>query len=188
MHKCDCGPASLCTYPKCSEGIILNTSRKSLIYETHGLDTDKEVFFYEQDYYCLSNFSAFTLIRNGKRFDTSEAAYHYEKFPHNPFIQNLIHSAISAHEAFKTAEKYKRAQRENWNNIRVQIMFDILYQKTLQHNYVKRKLLSTGDRLLIENSWRDNFWGWGSDKQGKNMLGILWMQVREKLQMENTYE
>ena len=26
MHKCDCGPASLCTYPKCSEGIPLLTT------------------------------------------------------------------------------------------------------------------------------------------------------------------
>ena len=41
----------------------------------HKLDTDKQVFFYEQDFYVLSNFSAFTLIWNAKekmRFDTSE--------------------------------------------------------------------------------------------------------------------
>ena len=26
MHKCDCGSASLCTYPKCSEGTTLLTT------------------------------------------------------------------------------------------------------------------------------------------------------------------
>ena len=47
--------------------------------ETHKLDTETQVFFYEQDYYVLSNFSAFTLQRKGLRFYTSEAAYHWEK-------------------------------------------------------------------------------------------------------------
>ena len=61
--------------------------------ETHGLDTADQVFFYEQDFYVLSNFSAFSLMwklseREGLgRFDTSEALYHWLKFsgrPHPP--------------------------------------------------------------------------------------------------------
>jgi predicted NAD-dependent protein-ADP-ribosyltransferase YbiA (DUF1768 family) len=34
---------------------------------------------------------------------------------------------------------------------------------------------------LIEDSWRDDFWGWGENKDGKNMLGKLWMEVREEV-------
>ncbi|WP_411543268.1 NADAR domain-containing protein, partial [Escherichia coli] len=45
-----------------------------------------------------------------------------------------------------------------------------------QHEYVRRKLLATGNRCLIENSWRDDFWGWGPNRDGKNMLGTLWMK------------
>lgn len=48
--------------------------------ECHGLDTPERVHFYEQDFYVLSNFSSFTLWWQGLRFDTSEAAYHWEKF------------------------------------------------------------------------------------------------------------
>lgn len=44
--------------------------------------------------------------------------------------------------------------------------------------YVRRKLLATGDRELVEDSWRDDFWGWGPNRDGQNMLGKLWMEVR----------
>jgi predicted NAD-dependent protein-ADP-ribosyltransferase YbiA (DUF1768 family) len=57
----------------------------------------------------------------------------------------------------------------------------ILRAKADQHEYVRRKLLATGNRCLIENSWRDDFWGWGPNRDGKNMLGTLWMRVRAEL-------
>ena len=73
--------------------------------EHHKLDNDRQVFFYEQDLYVLSNFSAFTLQWNGNRFDTSEAAYHWEKFRHIPDMRRRIQLANSAHETFKKKEK-----------------------------------------------------------------------------------
>ena len=60
-------------------------------------------------------------------------------------------------------------------------MYRILKAKAEQHEYVRRKLLATGDRELIEDSWRDSFWGWGPNKDGQNMLGKLWMKVRANL-------
>jgi ribA/ribD-fused uncharacterized protein len=148
----------------------------------HKLDTDTQVFFYEQDFYVLSNFSAFRLIWKNHRFDTSEAAYHWEKFPDKQTsIRYAIISAISAHEAFKIAGLYKASQRPDWDHIKVDIMRDILRAKADQHEYVRRKLLATGDRELIEDSWRDDFWGWGPNRDGKNMLGKLWMEIRQEL-------
>lgn len=149
--------------------------------ELHGLDTETEVFFYEQDFYPLSNFSAFTLEWRGLRFDTSEAAYHWEKFPDLPNVQTGILKAPSAHEAFKLAEAGKKLRRADWDAVKVDIMRGILRAKAAQHEYVRRKLLATGDRTLIENSWRDDFWGWGADRAGRNMLGKLWMEVRAEL-------
>jgi predicted NAD-dependent protein-ADP-ribosyltransferase YbiA (DUF1768 family) len=57
-------------------------------------------------------------------------------------------------------------------------MRDILTAKADQHEYVRRKLLETGDRQLVENSWRDDFWGVGSNGNGQNQMGKLWMEVR----------
>src|SRR3546814_7580821 len=92
-----------------------------------------------------------------------------------------IASAPSAHEAFKLAERNRHLRRPDWDDVKVQIMRRILHEKASQHEYVRRKLLATGDRELIEDSWRDDFWGWGPNKDGKNQLGKLWMEVREEL-------
>lgn len=136
------------------------------------------ILFYGPEHYVLSNFSAFNLVWKGLRFDTSEAAYHWEKFPDYPYARQDIMSAHSAHEAFKTAERYREARRPDWDQVKVGIMREILRAKVTQHEYVRRKLLETGDRELIEDSWRDDFWGWGPNRDGQNMLGKLWMEIR----------
>ncbi len=148
----------------------------------HKLDTDTHVFFYEQDFYVLSNFSAFSLQWDGIRFDTSEAAYHYEKFKYDsPEICEEIRNAPSAHEAFKIAERNKHLRHADWDLLKIPVMRAILHAKADQHEYVRRKLLATGDRILVEDSWRDDYWGWGPNRDGQNMLGKLWMEVRAAL-------
>jgi ribA/ribD-fused uncharacterized protein len=147
-------------------------------------DTDTQVFFYEQDFYVLSNFSAFRLLWNDQPFDTSEHAYHWEKFHDHPDLQAQIIDARSAHDAFKLAERNKAYRTPRWDEIKVGVMLDILRAKVQQHEYVHRKLLATGDRELIEDSWRDDFWGWGPNRDGQNMLGKLWMEIRAELREE----
>lgn len=169
---------------------VTNTSTNMTTQTTptnHGLDTDTQVFFYEQDYYVLSNFSSFRLRWCSLDFDTSEAAYHWEKFndgrrrgPRHR-LRNEIRHARSAHEAFKLAEAHKHLRRVDWDLVKADIMRQILRAKVKQHEYVRRKLIETGDRELIENSWRDSVWGWGPDRKGQNLLGKLWMEIRAEL-------
>ena len=152
-------------------------------------DTDKQVFFYEQDFYVLSNFSAFKIIfqtgtYSSRWFDTSEQCYHWLKFDHlaGRGVQDLIENANSAHDAFVLAQAHKELRRPDWDEVKVPLMRRILRAKADQHEYVRRKLLATGDRVLIENSWRDSYWGWGENRDGQNMLGKLWMEIRAALQ------
>lgn len=153
----------------------------------HKLDTDTHVFFYEQDFYVLSNFSAFKVRWNEVEFMTSEHAYHYAKFllPDLGPLRSEIMGAKSAHDAFKIAEANKASVRPDWLTSRVDVMRDILRAKVAQHEYVRRKLLATGDRELVEDSWRDSFWGWGPNRDGLNMLGKLWMEIRAELRAKN---
>lgn len=155
-----------------------------------GLDTATRVRFYEHDFYVLSNFSAFNLDWKGLTFPTSEHAYHWEKFGRDDDevlpdeigdVLHAIYSASSAHEAFKLAERNKAARRPDWDEVKVGVMREIIRAKAAQHEYVRRKLLATGDRELVEDSWRDDFWGWGPNRDGQNMLGKLWMQVRAEI-------
>lgn len=157
----------------------------STTIECHGLDTPERVCFYEQDFYVLSNFSAFTVHIWGIRFQTAEHAYHWQKFQEvNCAATDValeIEFAPSAHEAFKLAERYRDLRRPDWDAVKVGIMREILRAKVDQHEYVRRKLLATGERELVENSWRDDFWGWGPNRDGQNQLGKLWMELRTAL-------
>lgn len=164
--------------------------------ELHGLDTPDRVCFYEQEFYVLSNFSAFGIIWRGARFSTVEHAYHFERFyggfpgddlvpgrasedRHRNLIADEVSACLSAHDAFKMAQELKASQRPDWDDVKVGVMQLLLFAKCEQHEYVRRKLLQTGDRLLVENSWRDDFWGWGPNRDGQNMLGRLWMATRK---------
>lgn len=149
--------------------------------QCHGLDTPERVCFYEQDFYVLSNFSSFQIDWCGHRFPTVEHVYHWLKFIDSNDIQQAICDAPSAHEAFKLAGANKQSVRADWMDVRVRLMRKLLTAKVQQHEYVRRKLLATGTRELVENSWRDDFWGWGPKRDGQNMLGKLWMEVRAEL-------
>lgn len=155
--------------------------------ELRGLDTAERVRFYEHDFYPLSNFSAFNLRFDGNTFSTSEHAYHWQKFhvqakdEAGRYIRDMILDAPSAHEAFKIGERNKVHRRADWDVVKVDIMRRILRAKVDQHEYVRRKLLATGARELVEDSWRDDFWGWGPNRDGANMLGKLWMELRAEL-------
>lgn len=149
--------------------------------ELHGLDTETHVFFYEQDFYVLSNFSSFSLEWCGYRFPTVEHVYHWLKFIDSNDLQQAICDAKSAHEAFKIAQDNKARRRRDWDDVKVPLMRNLLRAKVREHEYVRRKLLATGNRTLVENSWRDDFWGWGADGCGQNWLGRLWMEVRAEL-------
>lgn len=159
--------------------------------DMHGLDTKDRVCFYEQDYYVLSNFSAFPIHWRHLCFPTVEHAYHWEKFadggcPAGAGVieYKLRQQDLSAHDAFKLAQENKHLRRSDWEEVKVGIMQALLRAKVEQHEYVRRKLLATGYRELVENSWRDDFWGWGPKRDGKNVLGRLWMAVRAELRGE----
>ncbi|MBX4215712.1 NADAR family protein [Candidatus Parcubacteria bacterium] len=135
------------------------------------------IFFYEHEFYVFSNFSSFAIEWKGKLWPTSEHAYQAERFD-DTATKEIVRAMRSAHEAFKYAQANKGKQRGDWNEIKLGVMKEILSEKVRQHSYVKKKLLESSDRTLIEDSWRDDFWGWGPNKDGKNHLGKLWMEVR----------
>ena len=164
----------------------------------HKRDTDTHVFFYEQEFYVLSNFSAFQVqwqsIEHSNHstmwHQTAEHLYHYLKFRYSDGqdseqigkiigVKHRIFNAKSAHDAFRIAQENKHMRRPDWDAIKVRTMKSIITAKACQHEYVYRKLMQTGTRILVEDSYRDDFWGWGENKNGRNVLGNLWMEVRD---------
>lgn len=140
------------------------------------------IYFYPPEYYVFDNFSSFQVEYKGKIYPTSEHAYQSSKFVKtDKELAERIRNAKSAHEAFKLAEANKDKKEKNWDDIKLKVMKEILICKVTQHEYVMKKLLQSGDREIVEDSWRDSYWGWGEEKKGSNMLGKLWMEVRKEI-------
>ncbi len=152
--------------------------------ELHGLDTETQIFFYEHDFYIFSNFSSFSIEWENKIWPTSEHAYQAARFA-DPETKEKIRNMRSAHEAFRYAMENRDKSVLNWDDIKFDVMKNILHAKVSQHPYVKKKLLDSRDRELIEDSWRDLVWGWGPKRDGENRLGKLWMEVREEVRLSH---
>lgn len=137
--------------------------------------------FYPREFYPLDNFSSFKVEYKGYLYSSSEEAYQSSLFmPDYPEISERIKNSHSAHEAqkimFENIDKVKYTKEE-----KVEIMEEILRCKLDQNPYVKKKLLETKDYLIVEDSPKDDYWGWGENRNGKNMLGKLWMKLRDEL-------
>lgn len=142
-----------------------------------------KIFFYPKEFYVFDNFSSFQVEWQGVLWPTSEHAYQAAHFKDTaPEIYEQIKSARSAHDAFKIAKANADKHPANWEEIKVDIMKDILRHKIDQHPYVLKKLLESGDREIIEDSWRDSEWGWGENQDGQNLLGHIWMELRSEYQ------
>jgi len=70
--------------------------------------------------------------------------------------------------------------REDWEEIKEDVMYRALKAKFTQNSTLKMILLSTGSTILKERSPDDVYWGY----KGKNRLGILLMKLRDELSEE----
>jgi len=69
--------------------------------------------------------------------------------------------------------------RSDWEDIKDDVMRLCVVSKVMQHEDVKATLASTGERYIAEHTANDFYWGDGLDGSGKNMLGTIYMEVRE---------
>lgn len=147
------------------------------------LDTSGNIIgIYEREFYVFSNFSSFQIDYKGRHWPTSEHAYQASHFFDTaPDLVEDIFKARSAHEAYKIAKSNADKAPDNWNDIKSDIMYEICRLKMDQNPYVKQKLLASGDLDIVEDSPKDDFWGWGANKNGRNELGKIWMRLRDEL-------
>lgn len=73
--------------------------------------------------------------------------------------------------------------RPAWDDIKLNVMRDLVWQKFTEDPDLRAKLLATGDAELVEgNTWGDTFWGVDLDKgRGENHLGKILMETRQKI-------
>lgn len=129
----------------------------------------------------LSNFAECIVFHEGWSYTSVEHAYQAAK-TNNWEDKARIRNAASAGAAKKLGKEI--VIRDDWDDVKVSIMKDLLTQKFSQEPF--KSLLIATDTLYIEetNYWNDTFWGVSREK-GQNVLGNLLMQIREKIKNEN---
>lgn len=129
------------------------------------------------EYRWLSNFWFVPVELDGVSYSSVEHAYQAAK--------TLDLEARERIRAAKDPGAAKRlgkgvVLRADWQQVRVQVMRDLVRQK-FQQPYLAQKLLDTGDQELVEgNWWGDTFWGVCKGK-GENHLGKILMDTRQEL-------
>jgi len=129
----------------------------------------------------LSNFSRHAVFIGGRIWPTVEHFYQAQKFagtPHQEAIRRCQTPMLAKMRATALAEEYRR---QDWPAVKKVVMLEGLRAKFGQHPDLAELLLRSGDRLLVEHTRNDTYWGDGGNGTGQNRLGHLLMQVRAEV-------
>lgn len=154
------------------------------------------------EYRWLSNFFECRIVALDRTFNSTEAAYQAAK----RVDDKAFHEKISRMGP-KEAMHYGRSlpvTTPDWHVLtKFQVMRILVEQKFMNHQYLARLLLGTGERHLEEgNTWGDKVWGTDlNDKlhplvadimevihNGENRLGKILMDTRRGIRMGTIIE
>lgn len=140
------------------------------------------ILFYRTNeaYGNFSNFSHSPILMNSFVWPTVEHYFQASKFT-DWQKQDKIREAASPMEAATEGRKAHPSFRQDWNEVRVEVMRVALRAKFFQHIDLKAELLATGEAVLVEHTANDSFWADGGDGTGANTLGKLLMQLRDEI-------
>jgi ribA/ribD-fused uncharacterized protein len=140
------------------------------------------IYFYTtgSEYGFFSNFSSHGIELDGEYWPTTEHYFQAQKFPATA-DGDQIRQAKTPKDAAKMGRDRSRPLRNDWEEVKDDIMRKAVLRKFEIHAEIREILLATGDEEIVENAPSDYYWGCGKDGSGKNMLGQILMEVREIL-------
>lgn len=127
----------------------------------------------------LSNFHIGIIdMPDGIAYPSGEHAYQAHKSTDSR-ERRRIAALLKPRDARRAGQELKL--REDWEDVKLDIMAEITRRKFNQDSELGAKLLETSNQKLIEgNTWGDQFWGVCNGK-GENHLGHILMQIRDEL-------
>lgn len=136
------------------------------------------------EYGFLSNLYRHSFEFEGRIWRSAEDAYQFGK-PRDPIVAEWLITAPKPHLCAAAAHAlFAFDISPNWQTRKVTRMAQVIDAK-FTSEVLAEKLLKTDQRMLIEESKTDAFWGTGKKGNGRNMLGILLMATRERLHRES---
>ena len=131
---------------------------------------------FRDEYFFLSNFYPVEIKLDGIVYPNAEAAFQAQKTLDVEERRNfsMLKNPV---QAKRLGRKVKL--RDDWEEVKLDIMTEVISQKFLQHPHLIEMLLQTGDEELVEgNKWGDRFWGVCKGKS-ENHLGKILMKIRD---------
>lgn len=130
---------------------------------------DLEILTFSGMHYYLSNFYESPFKLWGLNFRTVEAAYQSGKNKH--ISERVFYQYLTPKEAISKSLFLKI--RDDWEEVKESIMYEILYAKFSQNVILKGRLLATGTRLIKDDQ--------KTVSKDSVDVGKLLMKVREEL-------
>jgi len=107
-------------------------------------------------------------------------------------ILDQILKSNSPGEAKELGRQVKNFEQQVWSKHRCEIVIKGNYLKFSQHPDIRKYLIQTKERVIVETSPIDTIWGIGLDKnhinaenpkqwRGLNLLGFCLMEIRDQL-------
>ncbi|MBV9850299.1 MAG: NADAR family protein [Armatimonadetes bacterium] len=144
------------------------------------------IYFYrerDKPYGCFSNFSKHSFELDGQPWQTVEHYFQAMKFAGTPRAYE-IQFAKAPMEAKVMGNDRAYPIRDDWEQVKDDLMRRAVLAKFQTHADIREILLSTGSEELVEDAPNDYYRGCGKERTGKNMLGKILMETREKLRRE----
>lgn len=130
--------------------------------------------FRKKEYSFLSNFYPISIEYEGAIYAAVEDAFQAAK-TFDPAERMLIQLCQTPGDAKRCGRQV--TLRPDWDLVKIDIMRELI-KKKFQNPTLRKKLLDTGNALIIEgNNHGDTFWG-QVQGVGENNLGKLLMEVR----------
>lgn len=145
------------------------------------------LFFFggDNEFACFSNFYPSKITIDGTEWLTVEHYFQAMKSTSESDREN-VRVASTPGQAKKLGRSLPL--REDWEQVKTEIMLKGLRAKFKQHHPFRETLLKSGDRLIYEDSPYDRVWGTGVLKsvgKGQNLLGQALMKVRAEFKQSN---
>jgi ribA/ribD-fused uncharacterized protein len=147
----------------------------------------EEIRFYrasEKPYGAFSNLFRRSVLFEDRVYPTAEHAYQAGKARKDKVREWILSAPTPALVAMAAHGLYTWDIVPEWSERKYDRMREVLRAKFTQHEDLKELLISTGTARLVESGTVSNLvnrtWGEVNGK-GKNMLGILLMELRAEL-------
>ena len=144
------------------------------------------IYFYKQygELGYLANYSDHGFELDGKYWPTVEHYYQAQKFESEE-LKEEIRNAETPKIASAIGRDRNNKLKDNWEEIKRDIMLVGVLAKFRAHPDILKKLLDTGEEEIVENTDIDYYWGCGTNKTGRNEFGKILVKAREILKKEN---